>query len=267
MYIDHSLMMYLLDLTEKLDEKVDMGVLKKAMKARGVNQRGWRLYANYGDRLFMPVLKRATRNFAAQAIAWIRVLQACEMDVPPPLHLCKAVTSWPLSGATTADIPPLFLKAVWKAAVCKEYLEDEVQIFLQEEVAFVATWYFSQGGKELLSDAQLKAGWEAIWKIYEEDLRKPQNSQRASWNSWVNRVEYDGYVFEALTSATALYLEGREMQHCIASYTHECRLGMHRVYAVTEKRTGARAATITVGLNTANVWEVDEVHGAKNDEV
>jgi hypothetical protein len=27
-------MMYLLDLTEELDEKVDMGVLKKAVKAR-----------------------------------------------------------------------------------------------------------------------------------------------------------------------------------------------------------------------------------------
>ena len=52
-------MMYLLDLTEELGEKVEMDVLKKAMKARGVNQRGWRLYADYGDRLFMPVLKRA----------------------------------------------------------------------------------------------------------------------------------------------------------------------------------------------------------------
>ena len=82
-YIDHSLMMYLLDLTEELDETVDMGVLKKAMKARGVNQRGWRLYADYGDRLFMLVLKSAAaRNFAAQAIDWIQVLQACEMDVP-----------------------------------------------------------------------------------------------------------------------------------------------------------------------------------------
>ena len=149
MYIDHSLMMYLLNLTEELDEKVEMGALKKAMKARGVNQRGWRLYADYGDRLYMPVLNHAeARNFTAQAIDWIQVLQACEMDVPPPLYLSKAVTTWPLSGATAAEIPPLFLKAIWKAAVCKEYLDDEVQTFLQEDVAFLATWYFSQGGME-----------------------------------------------------------------------------------------------------------------------
>ena len=268
MYIDHSLMMYLLGLTEESGETVDMGILKKAMKARGVNQRGWRLYADYGDRLYMPVLNHAeARNFTAQAIDWIQVLQACEMDVPPPLYLSKAVTSWPLFGSTTAEIPPLFLRAVWKAAICMEYQEAKVQTFLDEDVFFVATWYFSQGGIEKVSNGQLKAGWETIWKIYEEDLRLPQNTERTSWRSWVNRVEYDGYVFEALTSPMALYREGKTMEHCIAIYTHGCRLGRQRVYAVTEKRTGGRAATMTVKLNTANVWEVDEVHGPENDDV
>ena len=57
------------------------------------------------------------------------------------------------------------------------------------------------------------------------------------------------------------------MGHCIAIYTHGCRLGRQRVYAVTEKRTGGRAATMTVKLNAANAWEVDEVHGPENDDV
>ena len=142
-----------------------------------------------------------------------------------------------------------------------------MQTFLQEDVAFLTTWYFSQGGIEKVNNSQLKAGWETIWKIYEEDLRLPQNTERTSWHSWVNRVEYDGYIFEALTSPMALYREGKTMGHCIVIYTHGCRLGRQRVYAATEKRSGGRAATVTVKLNAASVWEVDEVHGPENDDV
>ena len=33
---------------------------------------------------------------------------------------------------------------------------------------------------EKVNNGQLKAGWETIWKIYEEDLRLPQNSELTS---------------------------------------------------------------------------------------
>ena len=98
-----------------------------------------------------------------------------------------------------------------------EYQEAKVQTFLDEDVFFVVTWYFSQGGIEKINNSQLKAGWETIWKIYEEDLRQPQNSDRTSWRSRVNRVEYDGYIFEALTSPMALYREGKTMGHSLPS--------------------------------------------------
>ncbi len=75
----------LLSGSEQLDH--DMGQLKKVMKAHGVNQRGWRLYIDYGDALFGPLIshmqgKTEEKKQALEAMYWLRLLQACEMDIP-----------------------------------------------------------------------------------------------------------------------------------------------------------------------------------------
>lgn len=264
--------MHFLGLSEEVGDECEMGILKKALKTKGVNQRGWRLYVDYGDHIITPVLRPVTsqniqKGGAIQAIEWLRVLQACEMDVPPPLKLSQSVAKWPLPGSTTASIPPLFLRAIWKVVLCKEYQKEDVQTFLKEDVMLVVTWYFSDGGKEKVNDAQLKVGWNAIWRVYEEDLQLHQNADKSSWENWVNLVEYDGYVFKALNSPFALHQEGEAMQHCIADYLHDCRAGEYRVFGVSMKRTGERLATMTVVLNSRGRWEAAEIFGPENEDV
>ncbi len=271
MSVDYKGLMYLLGLADK-DEVCELAVLKKAMKERGVNQRGWRLFVDYGDLLIIPIVdhiasKSSNKARAMEGIRWLCVLQACEMDVPPPLKLSQSVAQWPLPGKTIADIPPLFLRTVWKAVLRKEYEKEDVQVFLEEDVLFFATWYLARGGKEKVSDAQLKAGWDTVWRVYEEDLRLPRNTDFSSWESWVNRVECDGYVFQALNSPAALYQEGTTMEHCIADYTHGCRVGKYRVYAVYGKKTDECVATLTVNFSAPDLWQLDEIHGPGNKEV
>lgn len=181
--------------------------------------------------------------------------------------LSEAISEWPLLDNTIASLPPLFFRAVWKAVLLKEYQQEPVSRFLEEEILLLATRYFQFKGKDIVQDAQLKAGWDTLCRVYEEDIRSPRIAGFASWDGWVNRVEFDGFVFRALNSPAELHEEGEGMRNCIADYAKRCRLGEYRVYAVGEKKSGDRVATMTVEMDENSAWRLDQVHGPLNAPV
>ena len=74
----------------------DLGRLKRTLAERGVNGRGWRLCLDYGDALFSPLRSDFFSPYpsvanASNAIAYLRLLQACEMDVLPPPKLVASM--------------------------------------------------------------------------------------------------------------------------------------------------------------------------------
>jgi hypothetical protein len=122
----HSLLPLWLDARNGAVEPVDLGVIKGQLAAQGINNRGWRLYLDYGDALFFPlghlwIRADQAHSSGPNALAYLRLIQACEMDVLPPPDLVASLQQWGVPGDRLDGIPPMFFRAAWKAAVANQY--------------------------------------------------------------------------------------------------------------------------------------------------
>lgn len=65
--------------------------------------------------------------------------------------------------------------------------------------------------------------------------------------------ESDGFKFTALRSGKDLFDDGREMRHCVASYSRQVIEGKARIYSMAEIETGSKVATVEFGQSTVRV--------------
>ena len=225
-----------LDPSRRSDAPVDLGTLKASLARQGGNGRGWRLYLDYGDALFSPLGRQwihPDQPFTSgpNALAYLRILQACEMDVLPLPELVASLQMWPLPNNRLDTIPPLFFRSAWKAAVANQYEHiDWTEFFM--ELTSVASWFFSSGAYETVEPGVLKAGWPTLlrrqkdWALEQRHQAPPiADPAEDDWDPYIRRVEWGLYRFQALTSAGQLREEGEAMQHCVGDYTDCCRAG------------------------------------------
>ena len=261
---------------------VDLCTLKAELARLGVNSRGWRLYLDYGDALFAPLGRpwiHPDQPFSSgpNAIAYLRLLQACEMDVLPPPDLVASLQFWGIPNDRLDSVPPLFFRAAWKAAVANQYEPRAAAEFIRE-VIFVGLWFFGTGSHETADSGLLKAGWPAllrrqkVWSLEQAPVVLQKIAPTSDeWNPYIRRVEWGLYRFEALTNAAQLQEEGEAMQHCVGTYPDFCRGGVRRIYSVRERKSGHRVATFSVEYvdygNGTLAWECDQLSGFKNAEI
>lgn len=245
--------------------------LKQALAARGVNSRGWRMYLDHGDALFAPLqshwLDRHTdANKAVFASIWLRLLQSCEMDVPPPLALSESISRWSLPGQGFGHIPPLFLRAAWKATMAAEYSGHNIERFVADEIVPLAQWFFGRGIFTSMTVGQLKAGWTSLRNKFREALLTIHKGDQ-DWPPFLQRVEFSGYRFTALASDAALELEGQFMSHCIGDYGNRCRYNQFRAWSVREIKNNCHVASLTVIETHPGRWMIDNIKGPSNETV
>jgi hypothetical protein len=264
------------------EEGADLGLLKKALVARGVNGRGWRLYLDYGDAMFEALGRPwvdadAPFSSGPNAAAFLRLLAACEMDVLPPPLLVRSLRQWHIPGERLASVPPLFLRAAWKACVAADYSGDgsaeHLKRFVDDEVVPLAHWFFATLQHQEPEANLLKAGWPTLKRLHQE-WRREQTLQRearspapAQWPVFVPAVDWEGLRFVSLASDAALLTEGDRMNHCIGGYGERCRSGMLRAYSVREGKSGTRVATLTVEEVAPGRWKIDAIKGNYNAPV
>jgi hypothetical protein len=264
------------------EEGADLGLLKKALVARGVNGRGWRLYLDYGDAMFEALGRPwvdadAPFSSGPNAAVFLRLLAACEMDVLPPPLLVRSLRQWRIPGERLAELPPLFLRAAWKACVAADYSGDgsagHLQRFIADEVIPVAQWFFATLQHREPEANLLKAGWPALqreqqeWRLQQVLQREARSPAPAQWPVFVPAVEWEGLRFIGLASDAALLVEGDAMNHCIGGYGERCRGGMLRAYSVREGKSGTRVATLTVEEMASGRWKIDAIKGNYNAPV
>jgi hypothetical protein len=244
--------------------------LKAALASSRVNSRGWRLYLDHGDALFSPLrsawtTQHSKANKAIFAATWLRLLQSCEMDVPPPFALSRSIARWHLPGDDFGQIPPAFLRATWKATMAAEYAGENVDHFVAEEVVPVAQWFFHSGAFCTMNEGQIKAGWEPLLKKFHE----VQSIQRKGedWPAFLLKVEFSGYRFLALKNEAALVQEGSVMSHCIGSYGDRCRYNQLRAWSVLEVTSKRHIATLAVEEVEPGRWAIDDLKGPGNTPV
>lgn len=256
-----------------------LAALKQALKEKGVTRRGWRLYLDFGDALIealgdyigeehhSPNLRRIR---ATQLLA---LLAACEMDVPPPPELIGTLPEWGFSRL--ANVPPLLLRAVWKACLVQQYEHPEANLrdYLHRHITPIVSKAV-QDGLRALDSNRLKSGWAAIEAAYTQS--KPRITleaahhtphREAQWPIFIRRMEYHGYVFIALVNAQELEEEGDVMQHCVAIYADACQERLIRIYRVFERKAGHHVATLAVEEESQGCWGVHDIRGRRNAAV
>ena len=260
-----------LGLTAAPGQPVEPGAIKAQLTQRGVNARGWRLYLDHGDIMFKPLARvfgqASPSDQAAQALAWLCVLQACEMDVLPPAELVRSMAQWCLPQNQLSAIPPMFLRAAWKATVAAAYQgsPNAPANFVAKEVVPFAQWFFSSGAYKTTRPDSLKVGWGNLGRLRREFIRQQGCAMSgADWPPVVQKYSSGPYVLLGLCRETELQEEGEAMDHCVDTYGDTCRFEPLRIFSIRLKKTGARVATLSVKETKPGWWDVDQLKGPSN---
>lgn len=260
-----------LGLTAAPGQPVEPGAIKAQLTQRGVNARGWRLYLDHGHTMFKPLVpsfgQGCTDDQAAQAVAWLCVLQACEMDVLPPVELVQSIAQWRIPQNRLSAIPPMFLRAAWKATVATAYKDPATTSadFVAKEVVPFAQWFFSSGAYKTTRPESLKVAWGHLGRLRREFIRQQGCAMSgADWPPVVHKYSSGPFVLLGLSRETELKEEGEAMDHCVDTYGDTCRYEPLRIFSIRLKKTGTRVATLSVKETNPGWWIVDQLKGHSN---
>jgi hypothetical protein len=85
-----------------------------------------------------------------------------------------------------------------------------------------------------------------------------------TWDSLLKEMTIDGVIIKPLVSGADLYTEGREMRHCVSSYSFRCLKDGLRLFSLTEP-DGTRS---TLSLIPQNIgFAIDQHKGLNNRPV
>lgn len=252
-------------------DEPDMRDLKSKLTVRGVNARGWRLYSDHGDAMFTPFDRWWSRlspdASATQALAWLCILQGCEMDVLPPVDLVRSIPDWNLPGGQIAAIAPMFLRAAWKATVAASYddAKGSPKEFVAKQVVPFASWYFTSGVYQSTAPEKFKSGWMGIQSLRRQFIQHQASElSQADWPPVIYKYSSGPYELRGLISEADLKQEGEAMDHCVGSYADTCRFEPVRIFSIRHKKTGDRVATLSVRESEPGYWTADQLKGPSN---
>lgn len=249
----------------------DTRALRGALAGHGVSAKGVRLYLDYGDRLFAPLgpvwIRRDDRSLSLKsAIAWLRLLQACEMDIAPPPMFAAAMVSCCRAPRGLDSLPVPLFRAAWRGFTQASYGGVPADRFIVEELQPVVRWALHREATNGFDANQIRQGWAWLRKAWHDEQRRralPPPGQEWSPTS------YDG-IFKGvrlipLTSRAALLEEGEVMNHCIADYFSPSTLG-DRAQVLSARRpdTLDRLATVALRRKPHGEWEVDDIKAQAN---
>jgi hypothetical protein len=252
------------------ENSLDLGALKADLSKRGVSSRGWRLYLDHGDAMFNPLRKnwltnQALSRQASAAVDWLCVVQACEMDVLPPHELVTSLDEWKLPGGQLNAIPPLFLRAAWKATVLAQYADANATDFIRNEVIPLAQWFFQSGTYKSAGPDRLKAGWESLKRLRREFVvTEAQKLSQDDWPPIIRKFESGAFVMIALRNESELAAEGEAMDHCVGTFGDICRFRPLRIFSIQQKKGRRRVATLAIQEIKSGHWEVNQLKGPSN---
>jgi hypothetical protein len=247
--------------------------LKHELSELGINSRGWHLYVSYGYALFLPLGQQWCDLEGGDVrgnneVAWLKILQACEMDVLPPPELVASIRNWRIPGDLLDAVPPMFVRAAWKASVAAQYSEEGIEEFVVNTLVPLAQWFFVSGSYRHIQPGQMKAGWANLMRLRRDSaLDEAKKHGADDWPPIVRRYESGPFDMIALSYAAQLNEEGSAMQHCVGSYADRCRFEPLRIFSIRTKKTKQRIATLSLVENKPGVWDFDQLKGPKNDPV
>ncbi|MFP4279423.1 MAG: PcfJ domain-containing protein [Halochromatium sp.] len=142
-----------------------------------------------------------------------------------------------------------------------------VEIVEDPPVAFFAAWFGQVGLRRL---AQMALQWRDAYRQFSLDrlgLCYPKAAASLEWSRIIENASghsHGHYRMIELTSRQALELEGREQEHCVASYAVKCLTGDSALFSIRARTTGKILSTFEVDLRRDNPVLIK--HYAKRNE-
>ena len=247
--------------------------LRAALGAHGVTARGVRLYLDYGDRLFAPlgpdwIRRHDTQHSLTSAVAWLRLLQACEMAVAPPPAFARAIVACCLPESGLDNLPVELFRAAWLGWSQASYSGQSAEDFARGELLPVVRWALHRRATEGFDHNQARRGWAWLRKAWAADCRaRALPPARRDWPAVCHGAIFKGVRMIPLTSEAALEDEGEVMGHCITSYFWADDLGKRaQVFSARDPKTLARLATVALCRTNDSRWEIDDVKAHANGD-
>lgn len=267
----HSWLAYWLDAGGDALPPGDDKALRAALAAQGVSARGARLYLDYGDRLFAPlgpawIQRHDCARSRTSAIAWLKLLQACEMDIAPPPAFVRAIAACCQPKAGLGSVPVALFRAAWRGWSQASYGGQPAADFVRDELTPVFLWALRRHETHGLDPNQARRGWAWLRKAWQDDCRlRALPPPRREWAAVCPDATFKGVRLIPLTSEAALADEGEVMAHCIADYFWSNTLGKDaQVYSARDPRTLERLATVALVRGDDGKWGLDDVKAKSN---
>lgn len=235
---------------------------------------------DYGDAIFEALGKPWVADdwlytSGHNAVAFLCLLQGCEMDVLPPKALIRSMPTWHIPRNRLCHVPSGLFRAAWKMCIVGEYTGTSIDTIIESRIIPVCQWYFDTMQHATPDSNLLKAGWAALEKRHLESLPvsptvapKALKNNIANWITPVMKAEIDNFCFSALRSSSDLQVEGQEMQHCIATYSERCKTSSLRAFSIRKRKTDERIGTLTVFYSLhSRSWQLDQIKGPGNSDV
>lgn len=102
--------------------------------------------------------------------------------------------------------------------------------------------------------AEMAGDWRVAYRQFSLErlgLRNPGLASRLSWTGLFETAvghSHGRYRVLELTSRQALELEGREQEHCVASYAVKCLMGVSSIFSIRDRHSGKTLSTFEIGL-------------------
>ena len=257
---------------EPVDE--DAGAVKCALGRHGINQRGWRLLLNYAEPLMsgLPVScdidRVAARRTLLSLVDFIRLVQQCETDFPPPSGFAIA---WmrqevPRRPNRSPHLTLHIFRQAWSQYLRLDLAGADTGALTDRDLPLVLKWASDVYRVDVLNPS--RPSWQSLVRRAEDWRRRCVHSLHLDvWQTVLDtELLHDGLHVLELLSPGAIEDEARAMRHCIDGYVDDCLDGIYRVFSIQFRKTGERVATLGIGF-FEDRWMLDDLKGPENSEV
>ena len=83
---------------------------------------------------------QSSRANEINALAFLRLLQACETDVLPPTALLRSMARWHIPEQRLDLVLPAFFRAAWKMCIVGEYTGAQIDTLVETRIEPVCQW-------------------------------------------------------------------------------------------------------------------------------
>ena len=167
-------------------------------------------------------------------------------------------------------------------AAFKESLKKPAKTFWNNEASLVWDWLSRE--RIVLDANQQRASWQWFMRMQqtwhnelnerlriqrerrEAEIAAKEAARKHKWDSLIESFEKDGYAVTPLLTTESLMEEGKEMHHCVATYSESCEDGISRIFSI--KQGDNRLSTLEIIRDSdLGLWRVNQHRGPSNQDV